>query len=70
MSKIYRYMSILGRMGGTYMVLRTFLIIIHKNGKVQEHDLYLNQILHHFDYIILIKKITRMNNKKFTKMGP
>ena len=31
-----------------------FLFIIKKNEKVQEHDLYLNQILHHFD----LKKIS------------
>ena len=34
--------------------------------KVQEHDLYLNQILHHFD----LNFFARMNNKNFTKRGP
>ena len=34
--------------------------------KKKKHDLYLNQIPHHFDS----KKILRMNNKKITKRGP
>ena len=44
-----------------------FCLLLKKTEKVQEHDLYLNQILHHFD---LKKKIIRMNNKKITKRGP
>ena len=36
------------RGGRTYSTIH-FLFIIKKNEKVQEHDLYLNQILHHFD---------------------
>ena len=43
-----------------------FLLIIQKTEKVQEHDLFINQILHHFD----LKKFPRMSNKKFTKRGP
>ena len=34
--------------------------------KVQEHDLYLNQILHNFD----LNFFPRMNNKNFKKGGP
>ena len=43
-----------------------FCFIIKKTEKVQEHDWYLNQILHHFDLVFF----SRMNNKKFTKRGP
>ena len=34
--------------GGTYSTVH-FSFIIKKTEKVQEHDLYLNQIRHHFD---------------------
>ena len=57
-----------GRFGGTYIFHRTFLGYYSKiSEKVQEHDLYYNQILHHFDLTIFFPK---MNNKKFTKSGP
>ena len=44
-----------------------FCLLFKKTEKVQEHNLYLNQILHHFDFK---QKITRMNNKKFTHREP
>ena len=53
MSKIYRYINF-------------FLFIIKKTEKVQEYDLYLNQILRHFDLIFF----PRMNNKKNYEKGP
>ena len=54
-------------MGGRTWSTIHFLSITKKMEKVQEHDLYLNQILHHFN----LKKIfPRMNNKSFTKRGP
>ena len=43
-----------------------FCLLLKNTKKVQENDLYLNQILHHFD----LKKNPRMNNKNFTKRGP
>ena len=52
MSKIYRYIWISGvTEEGTYMVHRTFIfcLLLIKTEKIQEHDLYSNQILHHFD---------------------
>ena len=61
---IYEFRGIRGE---TYMVHRTFLFIIQKkNEKVEEHDIFVNQILHHFDF----KKIPRMNNKKIAKKWP
>ena len=39
-----------------------FYLLLIKMEEVQEHDLYLNQILHD-----LAKKIPRMNNKKITE---
>ena len=49
------------------MVHHAFVcLLLKKKKKVQEHDLYLNQILHHFD----LKKIYRMNNLKFRKREP
>ena len=60
---IYQFQGVQER--GTYSTIH-FLFIIQKNGKVEEHDLYLNQILHHFD----LKRICRMNNKNFRKKGP
>ena len=44
--RIYEFRGVWG--GRTYSTLH-FLFIIQKTEKVQEHDLYLNQILHHFD---------------------
>ena len=50
-----------------YLVQRTFFVYYSKKTKkLQEHDLYLNKILHHFDF----KKIPMVNNKKFTKRVP
>ena len=43
---VYEFRGVWG--GCTYSTIH-FLFIIQKNGKVQEHDLYYNQILHHFD---------------------
>ena len=40
-----------------------FCLLLKKLEKVQEHDLYLNQIVHHFDFFF-----SRMN-KNFTKRG-
>ena len=59
---IYEFRGV--RMGRTWSTVH-FLFVIQKTYKVQEHDLYLNQILHHFD----LKKIPRINNKKCTKRG-
>ena len=67
MSKIYRYIRILGGYeGDVHGPLYIFCLLFQKSEKVQEHDLYLNQILHHFD----LKKFPRMNSKNFTKRGP
>ena len=60
------YMHFGGEGGGRRGSLIHFLFIIQKNRKSTKHDLYLNQILHHFD----LNFFPRMNNKKFTKMGP
>ena len=50
MSKIYRYISVLGGyMGDIHGPLYIFCLLLKKKEKVQEYDLYLNQILHHFD---------------------
>ena len=50
MSKIYQYIWISGSIGGTYIFHRTLFVYYSKKmKKVQEHDLYLYQILHHFD---------------------
>ena len=52
---------------GPYMVHRTFFVYYKKKTeKVQEHDLYLNKILHHFELIYF----SRMNNKILRKGGP
>ena len=53
---IYEFWGVWG--GCTWSTVH-FLCILKKTEKVQEHDLYLNQILHHFD----LKKFTRINNK-------
>ena len=52
--------------GDVHIPLYNFCLLFKKMEKVQEHDLYLNQILHHFDF----KKFPRINNKNFTKGGP
>ena len=44
----------------------TVHFLFKKTDKVQEHDLYLNQILHHFNYIFF----SRMSNKKLRKEDP
>ena len=41
-----------------------FCLLFKKTEKVQEHDLYLNQILHHFDFFF-----RRMYNKNLGKGG-
>ena len=52
---------------GMYMVYRTFFCLLFKEiEKVQEHDLYLNQIQHHFD----LKHFFLEWNKKLRKGGP
>ena len=43
---IYEFRGV--REGRTWSTIH-FLFIIKKKQKVKEHDLYLNQILHHFD---------------------
>ena len=51
MSKIYRYIGISGGTGGgghTYSTIHFCLLFTNKE-RIQEHDLYSNQILHHFD---------------------
>ena len=50
MAKIYGIILIWGVSGGgvTCSTLHLCLLFM-KTEKVQEHDLYLNQILHHFD---------------------
>ena len=48
------------------MVLITFFLLFIKTEKVQEHDLYWNQILHDFDP----EKNPGMNNKKITNREP
>ena len=44
---IYEFRGI--REGHTWSTVH-FLFIIQKNRKAQEHEQYLNQILHHFDF--------------------
>ena len=57
---------IAGGMRGTNKAHCTFFVLLFKKTeKVQEHALYLNQILHHFNLICF----SRMNNKNFTKGG-
>ena len=60
---IYEFWGVRGDVQGPPYI---FCLLFKKMEKVQEHDLYLNQILHHFNF----KKIHRMNNKNFTKGGP
>ena len=62
------YIWILGGTRGTYMVHHTFFVYYFKKiEKVQDHDLCLNQILHHFDF----KKIfIGLIIKKIKKEGP
>ena len=64
MSKIYQYIWISGGTGGTYIVPHTFFVHLKKREKVHEYDLYLNQILYHFDLKIfflgwIIKKLQK-----------
>ena len=71
MSKIYLYTIIYEFRGvrvgvRTYSTVHFLFIIKKKTDEVQEHELYKNQILHHFDLIFF----PMMNNKKFTKRGP
>ena len=44
---IYEFWRV--RDGRTYFTIHFLFIIFKKTEKVQEHDLYYNQILHHFD---------------------
>ena len=48
-------------------MVHRIILLFRKIEKVQEHDLHLNQILHHFDLIFFFP---RMDNKKFIKKGP
>ena len=48
---IYEFGGVWG--GCTYSTVHFLFIIQKKTEKVQEHDLYLNQILYHFDYNFL-----------------
>ena len=66
MTKIYRYIyiSISGVGWGGLHGPPYIFVIIHGNEKKHKHNLHLNQILH-FDF----KKIPRLNNKQFTKIG-
>ena len=58
MCKIYQHIWKLGGMGGCTYSTDIFCLLFY--------DLYLNQILHHFD----LKKIYRMIIKNFRKRGP
>ena len=60
------YINFGGEQGGLHGPPYIFCLLFIKTKNVQEHYLYLNQILHHLTY----KKIPRMNNKKITKRGP
>ena len=51
--------------GGIHGPPSIFCLLFQKIEKVQEHDLYLNQILHHSDLIFFFW----INNKKFTNRG-
>ena len=61
---IYKFRGI---RGDIHIPPYIFCLLFKKIEKVQEHDLYLNQILHHFDFYFFFR---RMNNKNFTKKGP
>ena len=51
---IYEFWGVWG--GGAYIFHRTFFVYyLKKTEKVQEHDLYKNQILHHFDLIFFLE---------------
>ena len=64
MSKIYIYIyEFRGVLGDVHIPPNIFCLLFKITEKLKEHDLYLNQILHHFD----LKKIQRMNNKNFRK---
>ena len=43
------YMSFGGYIGDVYGPPYIFCLLFKKKEKAQEHDLYLNQILHHFE---------------------
>ena len=47
LSKIHKFRGV--QWGQTNSPLHILLIIKKKTEKLQEHDLYLNQILHHFE---------------------
>ena len=49
------YMNFLGSGGDVHIPPYIFCLLFKKAEKVQDHDLYLNQILHHFN----IKKISQ-----------
>ena len=49
----YEYISISGVGGGVHGLPYIYLFVIHKTEKLQQHDLYLNQILQHFDIKIV-----------------
>ena len=57
MSKIYLYIKLRG--GEEHGPPYIFCLLFKKIEKVQEHDLYLNKILHYFDFFFvgIIKKI-------------
>ena len=62
---IYEFRGVRG--GRTYTTVHFLFIIKKKTKKVQEHDIYLKEILHYFDLIFF----SIMSNKKFTKReGP
>ena len=44
------YMNFGRYRGGCIWSTVHFFLLLKKMEKVQEHDLYLNQILHHFDF--------------------
>ena len=44
---IYKFQGVQG--GGKQIPAYIFSLLLKKTEKLQEHDLYLNQILHHFD---------------------
>ena len=44
---IYEFQGLWG--GRTWSNIHLLFIIFKKTQKIKEHDLYLNQILHHFD---------------------
>ena len=63
---IWIYMNFRGYGVDVHIPPYNFCLLFKKMEKVQEHDLYLNQILHHFH----LNFFPRINNKNFTKRGP